>query len=109
MSMPASPSPDDRAERMVEDPKRYFADARHAEADVVARPPRRQFRRQRYDRPAPGVVQLRLTASCDEDIQAAVERIEAAGLRLWQAKDRLYEHEGGAVCRYYSTNLREQK
>lgn len=109
MSMPVEPSPDDRAERMVRDPQGYFADARErAEVEVAARPLRRHAWQQRYDRPAPGVVQVRLTASSDDDIQEAVERIRAAGVRLWQAKDRLYEHDGGAVCRYYSTNLREQ-
>lgn len=107
--MPASSSPDDRAERMVADAKRYFADARQrAEAEIAARPPRRQFRRQRYDRPAPGVVQLRLTASSDEDIQALIARLADAGVRLWQAKDKLYRHDDGAVCRYYSTDLREK-
>ena len=77
----------------------YFADARRrAEADVAARPPRpRRPRRQPDDRPAPGVVQVRLTASTNEDIQTLITQLRDAGVTLWAANRKAYRHDNGAI------------
>lgn len=107
--MRTEPHGDSRDGSLRWEPRGYLADGPECPAGDPPRPPqpRRRPRQQRYDRPAPGVVQLRITASCDEDIQELVARLAEAGLRPWQAKDRLYQHADGAVCRYYSTNLRD--
>jgi hypothetical protein len=106
--MPIEPTPDDRADAMAADPRRYFDAAwerteREVLAERSARPPRRgHFREQRYAKPAPGVVQLRVTASSDDDIQRFLARLAEAGIRVWSANQKLYRHDDGAVCRYVS-------
>lgn len=109
-SMPIEPPPDDRGERMVADPRRYFDEARERAAGRGPEPtvrPAGRARWKKYSKPVPGVVQVQATGCSDDDIQRLVERMRADGYRIYLANPRLYEHQGGTVCRYYSVAVEE--
>lgn len=106
MGLPADLPPDGTAMRPA---WAYIVDDREDAGPVRPARPARRRRQQRYDKPAPGVIQIRVTGATDGDIQAFVAHLTEVGLRLWQTKDRLYRHEDGAVCRYYTTDVHEAR
>jgi hypothetical protein len=111
-SVPIEPPEDDRAERMVADPSRYFPDAwERTEAEVVAertaRPASGRFRRKRYPRPTPGVVQLSARGVSMQDLERLLERMKAGGFQVWPGYPKTHEHDDGVLCVYFSVEVPE--
>ena len=111
MSIP--PSDDDRAERMVRDPDRYYADARERADDQVrraVRPAPGRGRRKLYSRPTPGVVQLSARAVDEQDLDWLVEKLRACGFQVWlDNQGKTVEHDDGILCRYMTVKVTEDK
>lgn len=109
VSMPVEPPADDRAERMVRDPDRYYADARERADDQVQRATRpARSRRKFYARPTPGVVHMSARAVTEADLDRLINLMRASGLQVWLDGNReTYRHDDGVYCRYLSVRVPE--